>query len=97
MSDDAHDRNSLLVTYSFVVFAQRSMDDATVEEYFRGVGNIVKGLQRLLEFIVVVMPQGGDPSLDFLEARSAEKADSRESRRLTCFNDIVVLSEGLNQ
>ena len=42
------------------------MYDATVEEYFRSIGYIVKSLQRLLELIVVIMPEGCDPSLDFL-------------------------------
>lgn len=67
MLDDARHRTGLPVTYSFVVLAQGSMYDTTVEEYFRGIGYIIKSLQRLLELIVVVMPEGGDPGLDFLE------------------------------
>ena len=67
MSDDARHRIGLPDTYGLVVLAQGSMYDTTVEEYFRSIGDIIKGLQRLLELIVVVMPEGGDPSLDFLK------------------------------
>ena len=42
------------------------MNDTTVEQYFRGIRDTIKDLQRLFELIVVVMSDGLDPGLDFL-------------------------------
>ena len=49
------------------MFAQRRMYDTAVEEYFRCVGDVVEGFERLFEFIIVIVSEGGNPSLDFLE------------------------------
>jgi hypothetical protein len=42
------------------------MDDTAVEEDLGGVGDAVEVLQGVLEFVVVVVAEGRDPSLDFL-------------------------------
>ena len=54
-------------THSFVVLPQSSMYDSAVEQYFRGVRNDVKRLQRFFEFVIVIMRQGLHPGLDFLK------------------------------
>lgn len=73
---DLHERVSIYVyissedievhAYSFLMFAQGGMDDAHIEENLGRIRDIVKFLQRLLEFIVVVTAQGRDPRFYFL-------------------------------
>lgn len=53
-------------TYSFVMLAECSVDDAAVEKYLRCIGYIIECLQRLPKLIIIVVPKGGDPSLDLL-------------------------------
>ena len=48
------------------MLAQRGVDDAHVEEDLGCVGDLLELLQRLVELIVVVAPQGGDPGFYFL-------------------------------
>ena len=48
------------------MLAESGMDDAHVEENLRRIGNLLELLQCLVELIIVVAPQGGDPGLYFL-------------------------------
>lgn len=53
-------------TYRFLVFAERCVDDAHIEENFGGIGDLVELVQRGLELIVVILRKGSDPGLYFL-------------------------------
>ena len=58
-----------VVSYRLLVLAEGGVDDAHVEQDLGGVRDPVKGLQRLVELIVVVELEGLDPCLDFLCGR----------------------------
>ena len=58
-----------VVSYRLLVLAEGCVDDAHVEQDLGGVRDPVKGLQRLVELIVVVELEGLDPCLDFLCGR----------------------------
>ena len=49
------------------------MNDAHVEEDFRGVGDGLELSQRLVELIVVVPPQGGYPGFYFLRDKPSQR------------------------
>jgi hypothetical protein len=49
------------------MFAEGGVDDTAVEEDLGRVGDGVEVFQGLVEFIVVVAGEGGDPRLDFLQ------------------------------
>jgi hypothetical protein len=49
------------------MLAQSRVDDATIKQYLGGIRDVLEDLQRLVEFIVVVMTDGGHPGLDFLQ------------------------------
>ena len=53
-------------TYSLLVFAQCRVDDTGVEEDLGRVGNELEGLERDLEFIVIVVDKSSHPRLNFL-------------------------------
>lgn len=53
-------------TYSLLVLTQRRMDNSHVEEDLGGVGNLFEFLQRGVEFAIVILREGRDPSLYFL-------------------------------
>ena len=55
--------------YGFIMFAQCSVYDAAIEQDLGCVGDIIESFQGLFEFVVVVMPEGGNPSLNFLPGR----------------------------
>jgi hypothetical protein len=82
------------------MFAKGGVDDTAVEEDLGRVGDGIEVFQGLVEFIVVVAGEGGDPRLDFLqwwwlaEWRWAWWAwwgsNGKEGRKeRTCFSDIV--------
>ena len=69
------------------------MNDTTVEQYFRGIRDTIKDLQRLFELIVVVMSDGLDPGLDFLFGHAVSFRDvGAWTKSLTCFKDIAANS-----
>ncbi len=45
---------------------QSRVYDPTIEQYLRGVRDVIKSLQRLLEFLIIVLRNGLNPGLDFL-------------------------------
>lgn len=83
--------------YRLLVFTQSRIDDAHVEQDLGGVGDPVKALERLVELIVVVVLEGLDPCLYFLQAdvcksRAFQRGSGVQFRLHTCFNDM--LSQG---
>lgn len=54
------------MTYSFLMFTEGGMDDPHVEEDLGGIGDLLKLAQCLVELIVVIPPQGGNPGFYFL-------------------------------
>lgn len=48
------------------MFSQSGVDDTAIEENLRSVVDVLKTLQGLVEFIIVVVSERGDPRLDFL-------------------------------
>lgn len=42
------------------------MNDSTIEQYLRGIGDVVKDLQRLFVLVVVIEGEGLYPGFDFL-------------------------------
>ena len=48
------------------MLAQSSVDNTHVEEDLGGIGNALEFFQSLVELVVVIPRQGGDPCLDFL-------------------------------
>lgn len=52
--------------YSFIVLTQGRMYDSTVEQYLRGIRDAIERLQRLLEFLIVVLRNSLNPGLDLL-------------------------------
>jgi hypothetical protein len=84
-----------------LVLAERCIDDAHVEQDLGGIRDPVKGLERLIELIVVVELEGLDPCLDFLLRARVSRCSAISSRRgisqwsheglvhLTCFNDML--------
>jgi hypothetical protein len=48
------------------MFAKCRVYDTAIKQYLRSIGYVVKGSQRFVELIVVVVGQRADPSLDFL-------------------------------
>lgn len=55
-----------MATYSFLVLAKCGMDDTHIEEDFRCIRNVLEVFQCIVEFVVVIPPQGGDPGFYFL-------------------------------
>ena len=53
-------------TYCFVMFAQRRMYHSAIEMYLRGIGNVLKCVERFFEFIVIVLRERFHPRLYFL-------------------------------
>lgn len=58
--------SQLGITYSLFMLTKGSVDHAHVEQNLGGVGNLLELAQCLVEFIVVVPREGGDPSFYFL-------------------------------
>ncbi len=58
-----------VVSYRLLVLAEGCVDDAHVEQDLGSVRDNVKGLQRIIELILVVGLKGLDPCLDFLCGR----------------------------
>lgn len=48
------------------MLSQRRMDNTTIEQNLRGVGNAIELLQCLVKFIIIVVAEGCHPRLDFL-------------------------------
>lgn len=73
------------VTHGFLVLAKRGMDDAHVEQDLGGLGDPVKLLQCLVELVVVIPREGGDPGFYFLvEAVSKREFGGKfRERRVT--------------
>ena len=42
------------------------MNDSTIEEDFGSVGNLIEDYKGFLKFIVVIVPEGKHPCLNFL-------------------------------
>lgn len=82
------------------MLAQRSVDDAAVEEDLGGVCNPAKDGDGVLELVVIVVSQRLNPGLDLLLSASvyhglfflcASPSVSRAWREgLTCFNDMAI-------
>lgn len=53
-------------TYCFIMFSQRGVDDAAIEQDLRCLGNLVEISQALLELLVVIGVQGLHPGFNFL-------------------------------
>jgi hypothetical protein len=71
------------------MLAQRSMYDSAVEKNFGGVGDVVKDLQRLLKFVVVVMGERLHPCLNFLPTVSRLDLVMYDGFAFrTCFKDM---------
>jgi hypothetical protein len=92
--------SALVAVDGLFMFAKGGVDDTAVEEDLGRVGDGIEVFQGLVEFIVVVAGEGGDPRLDFLqwwwlaEWRWAWWAwwgsNGKEGRKeRTCFSDIV--------
>lgn len=76
------------------MLAESGVDDAHVEQNLGRIGYCVELLQCLIELVIVVAPQGGDPGLYFLLKLSvgpAHHGSTRESKCLvrTCFRDMA--------
>ena len=54
------------MAYSFLVLAEGSMNNAHVEEDLARVGNLVELGNSIVELIVIVARERGNPRLDFL-------------------------------
>ena len=54
-------------TYGLLVFAERGVDDAHVEQDLGRVGDGLEFPERIVKLIVVVTAEGRDPCLDFLK------------------------------
>lgn len=61
------------------MLAEGGMDDAHVKQNLGGVCNDLKLLQCIIELVVVVPRQGGDPSLYFLVKGSAQETHHSHS------------------
>lgn len=48
------------------MLSQRRMNNTAVEKDLGGIGDVIELLQRLVEFVIVIAGERGDPSLDFL-------------------------------
>lgn len=48
------------------MLSKSRMNNTTVEQNFGGIGDAIKFLQRLVEFVIVIVAEGRYPSLDFL-------------------------------
>jgi hypothetical protein len=55
-----------VTTYSFLVLAKGGMNNTHIKQDLGRVGNVFKVFQRLVELVVVVPRQGGDPCLYLL-------------------------------
>ena len=75
------------------MLAQRRMYDTAIEEDFGSVGDLVKGGQRIVEFVVVVEVKRLDPRFDFLSSPVVSLDSLEISLKIgvarTCFRDIV--------
>lgn len=69
-----HDLTKLRVTHGLFVLSQGGVNHAHVEENLGCVGNWLEILQCLVELIVVVPREGGDPTFYFLYQLSANAA-----------------------
>lgn len=67
-------------THSFLVLAEGSMDDTHIKEDLGGVGDLLELAQCLVELIIIVPPQGGNPRFYFLSRQSAPREASYEGR-----------------
>lgn len=56
-----------MYTYGFLMLTESSVDDAAVEADLGGVGDIGEDAQGAFKILVIVVVQGLDPSLDFLD------------------------------
>ena len=52
--------------YRFFMFSQRRMNHTAIEQNLWGVGNTVEGFESLVDLVIVVLSEGGDPGFDFL-------------------------------
>jgi len=70
------------------MLAQRRMDHAAVEEDLGGVRDDVELLQRLVEFIIVIVREGRHPRLDFLWERRGSVRDFLPQSFSACKNTL---------
>lgn len=57
---------SVVNSYRLLMLAESGIDDAHIEQDLGRVRDLFERLQRLVELIVVVVLEGLDPCLDFL-------------------------------
>jgi hypothetical protein len=67
------------------MFAESRVDDAAVEVDFGRVGDDLEVGEGVVELVVVVVTEGLDPGLDFLESQRGKAM--RNAR--TCFSDMA--------
>lgn len=67
--------------YRFLVLSEGGVDDTHVEQYLAGVGDFLELGEGVVELVVVITSEGGDPSLDLLRLRvSLRQASSGTSQ-----------------
>lgn len=55
------------------MFTQCRIDDSTIEQDLRSVGNLVEEAKRLFKLLVIIAVQGGNPRFNFLQVISLSR------------------------